>query len=255
MSKKLISVLCAVFMIIGIFATVNAQETDDDPMWETIILVPDNTKLKVLGENMRKHNQKYHKEGVYKSTVYSITTGPHTGKLIWMMGPLKYSHLDARPATGGHDEDWRDNIMPYVNRSEQAEYWIGDNKLSNTAMLTNGPGEYPILFTRYWEVYQGHGYSVEQHFKMASEAIKAMPGDHPWGLYYNEFQQGSLGRHIATVAFFKNWTDFEKPWPYRKAFDSVHGENAWNAFVSNRDDTFENRWDEIWVYDKAMSGD
>lgn len=255
MSKNFISVLATVFIIFGTISKVNAQETEDDPMWETIMLVPDNTKLKVLGENMRKHNQKYHKEGAYKSTVYSITTGPHTGKLVWMMGPLKYSHLDARPSVGGHDEDWRDNIMPNVKKTEQAEYWIGDNKLSNTAMLTNGAGEYPILFTRYLEVNPGHGFGVEQFLKMVSETIKAMPGVHPWGIYDNEFQQGSIGRHLASVSFYKTWTDFGKPWSYRETFDKVHGDNAWNGFISNRNATFSNRWDEIWVYDKAMSGD
>jgi hypothetical protein len=254
MKKTSISYLLIAALFLSTIATVTAQDAED-PMWETIMIVPDNTKLKVLEENMRKHNQKYHKEGPYKSTVYAISTGPNMGKLVWMMGPLKYSHLDARPAAGGHDEDWRDNVMANVKKVEQGEYWTGDSKLSNTAMLTEDPGAYPILFTKYWEVESGHGFGVENHFKMGSEAIKAMEGVHPWGLYYNEFQQGNIGRHIATVSFFKNWTDFEKDWTFRKSFDSVHGENAWMGWIRNRDATFSNIWDEIWVYDKNMSGD
>ncbi|WP_297762219.1 hypothetical protein [uncultured Muriicola sp.] len=255
MSKKLISFIATVLLILGATTQLKAQEAQDEPKWESIMLVPDNTKLKVLGENMRKHNQKYHKEGAFKASVYNILSGPNSGKLIWMMGPLKFSDLDTRPAEGGHDEDWRDNIMPYVMQTEQGEYWEGDSKLSNTSMLPNDPSTYPILFTRYWEVNPGHGFSVESHLEMASKTIKAMPGVHPWGVYNNLFVQGKIGRHIATVSFHKNWTDFGTSWPFRTTFDEVHGANTWDSFIRNRDVTYSNWWDEIWVYDKALSGD
>ncbi len=244
--------LAAVFLL-GSVQTIQAQDTEA-PMWETILLLPDNSKLKILGENMRKHNQKYHKEGAYQASVYNISTGPDTGKMVWIMGPLKFSHLDARPAEGGHDEDWRDNIMPYVRRLQQGEYWTMGTKHSNTDMLPEDPGEYPILFTRYWEVRSGHGFGVEPHFDKVSATIKALEGDNPWGIYYNEFQQGDIGRHIATVSFYKNWTHFEKIWPFRETFEKIHGQNSWQPFVRNRDATFENRWDEIWVYNKELSG-
>lgn len=250
--KFLLLPLAALFLIGNTFQVVGQDA--EKPLWETVLLVPDNTKLKVLGENMRKHNQKYHKEGPYTASVYNITTGPDTGKMVWIMGPLKYSHLDARPAEGGHDEDWRDNIMPYIKKTQQGEYWEGDVELSNTAMLTEDVSAHPILFTRYWEVRPGNGFGVERHFKMVSETIKAMSGEHPWGIYYNEFRQGNIGRHIATVSFHKSWTDFEKPWKFREAFDKVHGASAWNAFTRNSDATFENEWDEIWVYNKELSG-
>ena len=103
-------------------------------MWEAIFLTPDNTKLKVLGENMRAHNRKYHNEGAHKATVYNVTTGPDVGKIIWMMGPLQYKDMDTRPAAGGHDEDWRDNIMPYVKKMEHGEHWTQDVKNSNTSI-------------------------------------------------------------------------------------------------------------------------
>lgn len=108
--------------------TLNAQEDSKDyEMMESILLTPDYTKLKVLGENMRAHNTKYHNDGPYKASVYNISTGPNTGKLVWMMGPLKYTHLDSRPEVDGHDEDWRDNVMPYIKKNHTGEYWRMDS--------------------------------------------------------------------------------------------------------------------------------
>ena len=255
MRKMLPIAFLAVLFLMGSVTTAQAQENTKEPIWESIMLVPDNTKLKVLGENMRKHNMKYHNAGAFKTAVYNISTGPNSGKMVWMMGPLQYSDLDTRPAAGGHDEDWRDNIMPYIKRIEQGEYWKGITKWSNTDMLTGGASEYPILYIRYWVVNQDHGFGVDTHLEMVSSTIKALPGVHPWGVYDNEFRQGKIGRHLATVSFNKNWTDFGTSWPFRATFDKLHGADKWNMFNENRDATFTDSWDEVWVYDKALSGD
>ena len=255
MKKTSITYLLIVSLVLGTLTMVNAQDAEA-PMWETIVLTPDNTKLKVLGENMRAHNKKYHSEGAYKATVYNISSGPDIGKIIWMMGPLKYAHLDTRPAEGGHDEDWRDNVMAYVKKMEHGEYWKGDVKLSNTDMLTDDPSLYPIQFIRYWEVNREHSHNAEAMLEIISKTIKAMEGNNAWGVYYNEFRQGSaIGRHIATVGFYKNWAEFDEDSTFRKTFSKVHGDDSWDAFVRNMQQAMDNSWDEIWVYNKNMSGD
>ena len=92
-----------------------AQDDSINPMWESFYITPDNTKKKELGEAMSKHNKKYHSEqGPHHAVVYNVVSGPNMGKMVWQMGPLKFAHLDSRPKSGGHDEDWRDNVMPYV---------------------------------------------------------------------------------------------------------------------------------------------
>lgn len=90
-------------------------------------------------------------------------------------------------------------------------------------------------------------------FKQASETAKSM--NLPWGLFYNAFVQGDLGRHVATVNFHKNWTSVETPQKWKAAYEKLYGENSWEDFMESIDDTFTNQWDEIWVYNKAMSGD
>ena len=82
MIKKSISLLIMVTIIFGTMLTVNAQEDKTYEMWEDIMLTPDTKQLKVLQENMRKHNATYHKEGPYKATVYNIVSGPNSGSFM-----------------------------------------------------------------------------------------------------------------------------------------------------------------------------
>lgn len=247
----------ALCMVPGIGSVINAQDDNGGGlMWETIVLTPDNTKLKVLGENMHNHNQKYHNaQGPFKATVYEIVSGPDVGKYVWLMGPITFPDLDKRPAAAGHDEDWRDNVMPYVKKTEYGEYWKEYKGFSNTAMLSNDPAMYPIQFNRYWEINDEHGHNLDRMLKQISAAVKAMDGVNPWGVYENQFRQGNMGRHFATSSFYKNWTDFDRDPMYKKAFLKVNGEDSWDAFLKDMDQLMDNSWDEIWSYDKYLSGD
>ena len=257
MFKKVIASAMMLVMVIGVSLTSNAQDTEeskDYQMWQSIMLTPDKTKLKVLSDNMRKHNATYHTADPYDANVYNITTGPNSGNIIWEMGPMMFKHNDTRPGEGGHDEDWRDNIMPYIKKMHTIEYWTKDDKLSDTSSLTDDNSDHPIMFVRYFEIDEDHGYTLNSIFKQVSETLKSMPGDYPWGLYYNAFLQGDLGRHVATVSFFKNWTEFDEDIKFKEAYEKLYGDNSWDNFLDTLDDTFTNRWDEIWVYNKHMSG-
>lgn len=254
MTKKTISLLMIFVMTFGIITNVNAQDDSSYSMWENITLTPDYTKLKEFGENMSKHNKKYHQNGPYKATVYNIVTGPNIGKVVWQMGPLNYSHLDSRPSDGGHDEDWRDNVMPFIKKMNHGEYWKQDDKLSNVSML-DPKNTHPILFIRYFEAAKGHGYSIDNLLKQMSDAVKAMEGENPWGVYDNEFRQGyTIGRHLAWVSFSKSWAEFDDAPKFKKTFLKVHGEDSWNAFIKGMADSFSNSWDEVWEYNAKLSG-
>ena len=255
MRKKTITILMIFLMAFGTLSTVKAQDDSSYAMWENVTLTPDNTKLKALGEAMSKHNKTYHQEGPYKANVYNIVTGPNIGKIVWQMGPLNYSHLDGRPSKGGHDEDWRDNVMTHVKKMTNGEYWKQDDKLSNTGMLDPEKMTHPILYIRYFEVAKGHGYSIDNLLKQMSETVKAMDGENPWGVYDNEFRQGfEIGRHLAWVSFSKNWAEFDEPPTFKKTFLKVHGENSWDGFIRGLEDSFSNSWDEVWEYNAKLSG-
>jgi hypothetical protein len=241
-------------IVFTFYNTVNAQESDDYNMWENMMFTADYTQLKTLSTNMRKHNETYHKEPPYKATVYNISSGPNAGKMVWQMGSMMLKHNDTRPGANGHDADWRDNVMPFIKEIHTTEYWSQDDEKSNTSML--GPeNRYPIMYLRYFEVSDDHDYTMDIIFKQVSETIKSMDGDNPWGLYYNSFLQGDLGRHVATVSFMKNWAEIDEDRNFKESYEKLFGENSWDNFIETLEDTFTNRWDEIWVYNKNLSGD
>lgn len=254
--KKVLKCLLPLLLIVATAPQGLSQEEQPDMIWENVILVPDNTKLKLLEENMRAHNTKYHAMGTaHQAMVYNISTGPNVDKLVWSMGPTTYSNLDTRPAADGHDEDWRDNIMPYIKRIDRIEYWSNMAELSNTDMLQGDEVKFNHMIIRYHQVEPGHGYTINHLLKQMSEAIKAMDGENPFGYYANDFQQGNdIGRHFATIRFINNWADLDKPWGLRASFEKLHGENTWTQWQKGMDHTFHNSWDEIWSYNKDMSG-
>lgn len=255
MKIKSFAILLILLISIGSITNLTAQEESSYAMWESFYLTPDYTKLKVLGEAMSKHNKKYHSEGPYRAVVYNVVTGPNTGKLVWQMGPLNYSHLDARPSKGGHDEDWRDNVMPNIKSMSSGEFWKQNDKVSNTAMMAESEIAYPILHIRFHEIAKGEGHQIKQLMNQIGEAVKAMDGENPWGLYINEFRQGyAVGRHMASVGFYKNWAEYDEDNNFKDTFMKVHGDNSWSAFIDGMEDTFSDSWDEIWQVNTNMSG-
>ncbi len=254
--KQLFTLLLVTVISIGSTTELLAQEDSFTPMWESFYITADNTKLKELGEAMGKHNKKYHgEEGPYHAVVYNVVSGPNMGKMVWQMGPMKFAHLDSRPKDGGHDEDWRDNVMPHVKKLSNGEYWKQDMELSNTDGMDGNVANSPILHIRFHEVAEGHGYSVDHLLGQISETIKAMDGDNPWGVYDNQFRQGyRIGRHLATVSFLKNYAEYDEPNTFKDTFVKLHGEDAWQPFIRGMADSMSNSWDEIWEYNAALSG-
>lgn len=250
MLKKIAQALLVAVCFFGMVFTTTAQDKSYE-MYESVTLTPDNSKLKALGENLHNHNKKYHNEGAYQAYVYNISTGPNIGKIVWEMGPLMFKHLDSRPSADGHDEDWRDNVLVYTKKMSHGEYWKKDEKLSNDGASDDQPKH---LYIRYFEVVKNEGHNVNRMLELISKTVKAMEGDNPWSVYYNEFRQGDLGRHIATVSPFNTWAELDEDEKFKETFIKIHGEGEWEPFLENMNDSFSNSWDEIWSYNAFMSG-
>ena len=60
---------------------------------------------------------------------------------------------------------------------------------------------------------------------------------------------------LLLLVFSPNWADFDKDVNWVENFNKINGENSWQNQMDLYTTTFKNVWDEIWVYDKHMSGD
>ncbi len=230
------------------------DEAPQRSLWQTIYLTPNPANLKALGAALTHHDQTYHKDAPYTASVYSVANGPNTGKMVWMMGPLKYADLDNRPNEAAHDADWRDNVVSNITKAEQAEFWKTDFKLSN---FKEGSAPAKLIYVRYHEINDGQGHRLNDFLTKVSETIKSMPdGGKEWGVFYNEFWQGNkIGRHVATCSFLKSWAELDEDMNFKKAFETKYGENSWTGFVQDSEEIFSNQWDEIWEYNAKLSSD
>ena len=245
----------SLFILLAFLLAFSGYAQDDDDsytMYETYMLKPDTKHLKTLSDNMAAHNKKYHPASntTYSSRVWEISTGPHTGWLVWTMGPCTYSDLDDRPSADGHDEDWRDNVMPYVAKTGSAEYWRRDDDKSNIT----GDGPSNMLYVRMYKVAEGQSHRVGDILDRMSAAVKAMDPAPGWSVLFNEFRQGAMGRHVATISGMDSWADLDDDWPFKEAYMEAHGENSWMTFIHDVTDIFEDAYDEIWVLNRKMSG-
>ena len=239
--------------VCGLISTTTAQDAPRK-IWEYIMLTPNNTHLKVLGENMRKHNQKYHSEGPYKAFVFNVVTGDDVGKIVWQMGPINYSDLDSRPSENGHDDDWRDNILPYVKYQSDSEYWNTHLDVSLLDEMDTETVSHPILMVRFLNIADGQSYKVGGIMKQISATVKSIPNHSPWGAFDNQFLQGDRGRHLATVRYLKTWSELDGENNFKGYYEKVHGNNSWDAYQKDLSTTFSDTWDVILQYNAHMSG-
>jgi len=240
--KKIFITLLLSFPLI-----IYAQE-DSYTMYETVQLTPngeDNDKLEAA---MKAHNAAFHSSGPHAATVWSISSGPDAGTLVWMMGPLTYADLDTRPAGDDHDNDWA-KVMEHIEDMGTVEYWKRDDDLSN---VVGDPAPSPMVYLRFWKVNNKYGFLVDGLLKQVSAAVKAMDGENPWGVWDNEFRQGSRGRHLATVWPLEKWAELDDDPKFIEAFKKVHGDDAWIPFLNTGRLAWEDSYDEIWTLEADM---
>lgn len=244
---RLLTLLCIGLLLPGFLM---AQDDKDYVMFETMYLTPHHTADGAFGKAMAAHNKKYHSEGFRTVNVYHINSGPNVGKFQWVMGPCKFSDFDEGRGEG-HNEDWAKNVMPHVKKQESGEYWKMDTKLSTVKPLGPDRPPYKMLFVRYHTVNDNVGYDMRNFLETIS-AVQKERGK-PWGVFYNEFQQGDLGRHIATISYYNSWTEFDEETGFREAYEKLYGDN-WVDFWNQVQNVWKDTWDEIWVHSAELSG-
>ena len=220
--KKSILVSLCLFFILGF---VRAQDSGAH-MYETIYITPIPGKITELNAALSAHNKKYHGEGDHEAFVQSVITGRRTGDYVWLMGPGNFARLDSRPAEGGHDEDWANNVLVNVSEVANAEYWIRDEKAFYSPEDYSGDK----IRIRFHKVKIGKGQKYGEMFNKIVDVYRAKKYPRTVTLYWNQFPT-AYGRTAATVNGFANWAMYDEDGTFVADFNSVHGEGSFSKWL------------------------
>ena len=221
MKKSIITSLC--FLIFLGYADAQDNETH---MYETIYITPIPGKISELNAALSAHNKKYHGEGDYTALVQSVITGRRTGDYVWLMGPGNFTRLDSRPAEGGHDDDWTNNVLVNVSEVANAEYWVRDDKAFYSPEDYSGDK----IRIRFHKVKTGKGQKYREMFNKIVEVYRAKTYKQTVTLYRNRFPT-AYGRTGATVTGFSNWSMYDEDGTFVADFNSVHGEGSFAKWI------------------------
>ena len=243
--KKLIATALAISLIV----TLQAQDQAATHMYETIYLTPKLDAISTLEKNLSAHNKKYHGEGIHSAFVQTVITGRRTGDMMWAMGPGPFASLDTRPAEGGHDEDWRDNVLPYLTDVSQSEYWRRD------AEQYYSPENYSAdkIRFRYYKVKRGQQAAFAAHYGKLIQVFKAKKYNRMLSIYWNTFPSRG-GRNMVSVSSFNTWADLDTGLPVGRDFNEMHGEGSWAKWLQGITDMTDWMDQEVRQDLPALSG-
>lgn len=227
-----------------------AQNDDNYTMYQAVTLEMKGTNNDAMSAAMKAHNRKFHTKDPYKAHVWGISSGPNVGKIVYMMGPLKFADLDKRPEDKAHDEDWK-KVNEHVKAVETVEYWKRDDDLS---IVKEGPAP-KMIYVRIWKVSKDYGFLSYGLLKQISATLKELNTGKEWAVWDNQMRQGSHGRHMATVGELPNMAEMDKNYEFRATFEKVHGAQSWVPFIRSMQLAFEDSYDEIWTYMGDMSSE
>ena len=244
--KKTLLLIAVVAFVINGFAQ---EEKESYKMYELMYLTPRTDKLVELGEALAKHNKEYHNEVPYRAHVWMINTGPHTGDIVWVMGPMTFTDMDSRPDTKEHTEDWVKNVMPNVKSVSDGEYWKLDEKVSYSPEGSFSGKEIWTVF----DIVPFEGYRFQALLEKVVEVYKQKDYKNYFEVYKNQFRSGN-GHDVAIGFGFKNYAFFDEEDTFWNDYEEVHGEGArWKFFEEFRE-VVKSSYDEVSEYVPEMSG-
>ncbi|AEV32044.1 hypothetical protein Oweho_1035 [Owenweeksia hongkongensis DSM 17368] len=188
---------------------------------------------------VKSHNNTFHKDGAYVSSLFYITVGDEAGWYVWTMGPFSYTQLDGAPGEGAHADDWRKKIATYVAEYGRSEFWRHNNELS----VNDGDNE-SMQTTWVVDVKRGEWYRFEAFMeKVAAIHKKKNEEFHMWT---NEYHSND-GRDVALTWPFDKWAEMdENDWKMKEEYDAEYGEGSWDNALEEWEDIVVDITQKVW---------
>jgi len=197
---------------------------------------------KEFSKAMASHNKEFHADGPYHASIWMVTGGIYSGAIVNSMGPLTFTDLDSRPNSTEHNEDWMENVMPYIEKVAETGYWKRNDKCSydpEDIMYSK------ILITVY-DIEKWQYYRFKDVMQKVAEVYKAEESEHSHSLYFPAFDMAH-GRDAATVWGFDEYSVFDEDWKFKEMYEKEHGEGSWQLVLDEYRAVVENSVEEIWT--------
>lgn len=218
---------------------------------ENMILTPSPTKLAEFKEGLKEHNEEFHSEEPYGARVYYISSGPNTGKYIWSMGPFPWEALDAqRDDREEHDEDWEQNVQPYLLPNSHTSYWRYHPDMS----AFTEDFEIDKLMVRYHDIKTFEEERMIKLIDMVGLVMKEKFPEIQYTTYTNIFPSEKEGRDLALVFFFDNYTWLGQDPDFKKAYEEIYGLEELQVFLREWHEVNKGEESEIWIFEPDLSG-
>lgn len=227
-----------------------SQNAKEYMVFENAMLTVKPDKMKLFESGIAAHNKKYHSDNVYGARVYSIVSGSNAGKYVWAMGPLPWSAMDSRPTKEGHDADWTNNVVPYLESGSDVTYW------KFKADLSNFPKDFKVnkLKVDVYDITRFQGKKVMEIMKKLKQVMVTKFPEEAFGVYVNEFSSTKDGRDLAYVSFFEKSAWLGEDPEFAKKYDEVFGKGSFEKLIKEWGEVTVGSQSELWVNRKDLSG-
>ncbi|MBU1008968.1 MAG: hypothetical protein KKD74_02420 [Bacteroidetes bacterium] len=211
-------------------------------MFELIYLTPKAGMTKVLEENLKAHNKKFHTAAPYEAFIKTVVVGEHEGDFVWLMGPTTFTSLDGRPDDDAHKADWATTVEPFVEKAGNVEYW--KMKEGSNYDPEGGMENYNMQHIRFWEIKPGKYEAFMNALMKVTKVFKDNSYKESWSVYINQFSTNS-GRDIAAVSNMKNWATFDQDDTFVADYEKIYGKDSWKAAMAVFNDCTASYTEEI----------
>lgn len=236
-------IVLLVFTIMLATSVVTAQEENESyGMAEITYMLPKIGMERAFKEAIKEHNEKYHKEGVFKASLDLIVTGKEAGWYVWIMGPCTFTDLDSRPNDDAHTNDWDENVSPNVAKYGRSEFWRYNKKLSYRGDTSDSPKYENVWFV---DIKRGQDYKFKEFIEKVNAAY-VKKGNGNFSIYENQFTEGN-GRDVAIVWTFDTWAEMDvDDGGIKKYFEEIYGEDSWNNALKDWETSTETINSQVW---------
>lgn len=218
--------------------SLTAQDDDGYVMFTTIHIDPLTGHDQQLLDGLKAHNEKFHQEGMDRADVWSIQSGPNSGDLSWVMGPVTWSHFDT-PLTDEHMADWNENVSAHANIGEFG-YW----RLADGLSYMPEDLQPMVLEIRYLDIMPDKGNNARHLLESIIAVYEENELNSGFQIYYNAANSGE-GKDWAMLWFYDSWSAKDANMNFGEMYEKKFGEDSWDEFLEGWDEAQDMQLMEI----------